>query len=94
MSSHRKHTAISAAHPTPLVGLEKGREQLVEVCAPKIPRLWSARALGERVEVSKQYLFKLHARGLLKGYRLPSSGGGKGPLRFAEEDLLSLLREE
>jgi hypothetical protein len=61
---------------------------------PKLPRLWSARALAERLSVSRALIFALHRAGRLRGYRiLTGSDEKRAPLRFAEADVLALIAE-
>jgi len=59
-----------------------------KIAATKVPRLWSARSLSERWQVSRGLIYRIHKQGRLPGVRL------LGVLRFQEEDLLRLLREE
>jgi hypothetical protein len=68
------------------------QNEVPETC---LPTLWSARAAAARWHLSRQYLYKLHTSGRLRAFRFPSSSpNGRGALRFAEEDLLALLKEE
>ena len=53
-----------------------------------VPHLWSARSLSARWGVSRALIYKLFHSGRLRGVRL------FGCLRFMEEDVLALLREE
>jgi len=64
--------------------------QVIEECTKptKIPRLWSARSLSQRWQVSRALIYRLHKQGRLPGLKL------LGVLRFREEDLIQLLHEE
>ena len=63
--------------------------------APKVPRLWSAKALADRLNVSRALIFKLFNSGRLRGYRLLTGDDPRRcPLRFDEDDVLLLIREE
>ena len=63
--------------------------------APTIPRLWSAKALADRLDVFRALIFKLFNSGRLRGYRLLTGDDDRRcPLRFSEEDVLRLIREE
>lgn len=55
---------------------------------PRVPRLYSARGIAARCELSRMQVYRAHHAGRLPGYRL------LGTLRFLESDLLRLLREE
>ncbi len=55
---------------------------------PRVPRLYSARGIAGRWEVSRMQVYRAHHAGRLPGYRV------LGTLRFLEEDVLALLREE
>jgi len=60
----------------------------VPTLSTRVPRLWSARSLAERWQISRALVYRLHKEGRLPGLRL------LGVLRFREEDLINLLHEE
>ena len=63
--------------------------------APTIPRLWSVKALADRLCVSRALIYKLHNSGKLRGVRiLTGDDERRCPLRFAEDDVLRLIRPE
>lgn len=60
----------------------------------RLPRLWSERALAERLDVSRGTIRNLWRSGRLRGFRLDTGGAEeRQPLRFDERDVLALLRE-
>ena len=60
-----------------------------ESAAPtRVPRLWSVKAIGSRWNVSRMQVYRAHRNGRLRGYWV------LGTLRFLEEDVLALLRDE
>ena len=62
--------------------------------APTLPRLWSARSLAERLDVSRGTICNLYRSGRLRAYRLDTGGPPeRQPLRFAEADVIKLLLE-
>ena len=56
--------------------------------ATQIPRLWSTRALAARLSVHRLTIYRAHRKGRLPGVRV------LGCLRFTEEAVVRLLREE
>jgi len=61
---------------------------------PTLPRLFSEKALAERLSVSRGTIRNLWRSGRLRGYRIDTGGTeDRQPLRFDERDVLALLRE-
>lgn len=60
---------------------------------PRLPRLWSEKALAERLSVSRGTVRNLWRSGRLPGVRiLTGDDEARCPLRFKEGDVIKLLR--
>ena len=74
--------------PAQVVELRVGRVIEERTEPTRVPRLWSARAISSRWELSRMQVYRAHRNRRLPGYRV------LGTLRFLEEDVIALLREE
>ena len=68
----------------------RGAVRIVEErpALPLVPRMYGARSLSQRLNISRSLIYRAHATGRLPGFRL------LGTLRFLETDILELLRAE
>jgi hypothetical protein len=68
--------------------LRVGRMLQEHVDVTQVPRLWSAKAIASRWNLSRMQVYRAHKAGRLTGYSV------LGTLRFLEDDVLRLLEKE